>query len=221
MFCFGPRWFPFGSVSVRFGSCSVLLRPLLVSIRFCVGSLWFSFGTASPPFWFPFGSASVRFGSHSVLLRPPLGSNLFWFGSLSVLLRSTLVPSRFCFGPPWVLVRFCFGPLGFLFGSASPPFGFHSVLFRFALVRVRCCFGPLRWLVGSVLIRWISHVLGTCEINRRFFVKPLFGPRYFFCRTSRQGPPAFERGRGRFSRFIGFRIEFVGLFYDFHDFYFF
>ena len=59
------------------------------------------------------------------------------------------------------------------------------------------------------------------KINHDFFVKPVFGPRYFFCRTSRQGPPAFERGRVRFSRFIGFRIEFVGLFYDFHDFYFF
>ena len=75
----------------------------------------------------------------------------------------------------------------------------------FKYVRFWCVLGPL-------------YVL---KINHDFFVKPLFGPRYFFCRTSRQGPPAFERGRVRFSRFIGFRIEFVGLFYDFHDFYFF
>ena len=63
-YCFGPFWFPFGSVSVRSGFHSALLRPPMVSIRFCVGSLCFSFGSASAPRWFP-----GRAGAFSALRR--------------------------------------------------------------------------------------------------------------------------------------------------------
>jgi len=62
------------------------------------------------------------------------------------------------------------------------------------------------WLVASHTFTdsslWFAcH--GTCKINRRFFVKPLFGPRYFSCKTSRQGLPEIEGGRDRPSRFFG------------------
>ena len=55
-------------------------------------------------------------------------------------------------------------------------------------------------------------------VNRPFFVKPFFGPRYFFCKTQRQGTA--DRGTETLV-FLDFHTENVGLFYGFHDFYFF